>query len=171
MKFHLALLVCLVVLCWSRTSAAQSGGGFDLSWSTIDGGGMMFSVGSGFELGGTIGQPDASAASAMTGTGFALTGGFWAVTLPACTSFAPADFNQDCSVDNQDLATFEACVTGPDVPYNPASLPPGCTLPPDGNGHVAADFNGDSDVDLRDFGIFQRCYSGPGKPANPNCAN
>ena len=32
---------------------------YDLGWFTIDGGGGMFSTGGGYELGGTIGQPDA----------------------------------------------------------------------------------------------------------------
>ena len=38
---------------------AQSGGGYDLSWSTIDAGGTTFSTGGGYTLGGTAGQPDA----------------------------------------------------------------------------------------------------------------
>jgi hypothetical protein len=145
--------------------------GFDLTWNTIDGGGAT-STGGGFELSGTIGQADASAASALTGGNYTLVGGFWpAFTSLTCTQFAPADFNQDCSVDTQDLAIFEACASGPAIPYNPAALPPGCTLTPDGSEHIAADFNGDGSVDQSDFGIFQRCYGGPGKAADPNCAN
>jgi energy-converting hydrogenase Eha subunit B len=76
-----------------------------IPWSTIDGGGGA-SSGGGFELSGTVGQPDASAASALTGGGYELTGGYWGVILPACTVFAAPDFDQDCSVDNQDLAIF-----------------------------------------------------------------
>ena len=56
---------------------AQSGGGFDLSWNTIDGGGGKSSGGV-FELSGTIGQPDAGV---MTGGTFTLTGGFWAMPI------------------------------------------------------------------------------------------
>ncbi len=85
-----------------------------------------------------------------------------------------ADFDCDLDVDVDDLMVFEACATGPAVPYNPAALPalePGCTLTPDGNGHIAADFDEDNDVDQSDFGSFQRCYSGQGNPANPDCAN
>jgi hypothetical protein len=55
---------------------AQTGGGYDLSWSTIDGGGGSVSSG-GYQLIGTIGQPDAGAA--LTGGGYTLTGGFWPV--------------------------------------------------------------------------------------------
>lgn len=54
---------------------AQSGGGFTLDWSTLDGGGGA-STGGGFTLAGTIGQPDAGV---MTGDGFAVTGGFWSL--------------------------------------------------------------------------------------------
>jgi hypothetical protein len=54
---------------------AQSGGGYDLTWSSIDGGGLMFSTGGGYSLGGTIGQADAGV---LTGGGYALNGGFWA---------------------------------------------------------------------------------------------
>lgn len=46
---------------------AQSGGGYDLTWSTLDGGGAMFSTGGGYSLGGTLGQPDAGAASSGGG--------------------------------------------------------------------------------------------------------
>jgi hypothetical protein len=56
-------------------ASAQVGGAYDLSWSTIDGGGATFSTGGVYSLGGTIGQPDAGAlASGAT----ACTGGFWA---------------------------------------------------------------------------------------------
>ena len=51
---------------------------YDLSWYTIDGGGATFSAGGTFQLGGTIGQPDASSFSTpMSGGTFSLVGGFW----------------------------------------------------------------------------------------------
>jgi hypothetical protein len=53
---------------------AQTGGGYDLTWSTVDGGGATFSEGGGYKLGGTIGQPDAGA---MADGDYALSGGFW----------------------------------------------------------------------------------------------
>jgi len=53
---------------------AQTGGGYDLTWYTIDSGGGT-STGSSYTLLGTIGQPDAGVA--MTGGGFTLVGGFW----------------------------------------------------------------------------------------------
>lgn len=54
-------------------SRAQSGGQFDLSWSTIDGGGGASGAGQ-FSLVGTIGQPDAGK---LTGGNFSIEGGFW----------------------------------------------------------------------------------------------
>lgn len=69
------VLALLVVLLWTAGIAlAQSGGGYDLSWSTIDGGGYTFSEGGGYSLGGTIGQADAGA---LSGGGYTLAGGFW----------------------------------------------------------------------------------------------
>ena len=83
------------------------------------------------------------------------------------------DFDGDCDVDTDDLQVFEACATGPAIPYNAAVLPeqsPGCTLTPDGDGKIPADFDKDGDVDQTDFGIFQRCFSGSGNAADPGCA-
>jgi len=65
----LALLALLPAL-----ARAQSGGGYDLTWSTIDGGGYTWSTGSGYSLGGTVGQPDAGV---LSGGGYTLSGGFW----------------------------------------------------------------------------------------------
>ncbi len=48
---------------------------FDIPWWTIDGGGAVHAEGGGYELSGTIGQPDAGR---MAGGSFELTGGFWA---------------------------------------------------------------------------------------------
>jgi hypothetical protein len=67
-------LVMLVLLISIRPVWAQSGGGYDLTWNTVDGGGYTFSTGGDYTLGGTIGQPDASL---LTGTGYSLGGGFW----------------------------------------------------------------------------------------------
>ena len=67
----LALALFLVV----SGTLAQSGGGYDLSWSTVDGGGHTWSTGSGYSLGGAIGQADAQIPT--SGSGYALQGGFW----------------------------------------------------------------------------------------------
>ena len=53
---------------------AQSGGGYDLTWNTVDGGGWTFSSGGAFSVGGTAGQPDAGL---ISGGSYTLGGGFW----------------------------------------------------------------------------------------------
>ena len=64
----------LLVLSSAMLGYAQTGGGYDLSWSTIDGGGGTFSTGGQYSLGGTVGQHDAGTQS---GGNFTLQGGFW----------------------------------------------------------------------------------------------
>jgi hypothetical protein len=54
--------------------SAQSGGPYDLTWSTVDGGGYTFGQGGAYTLGGTVGQPDAGL---LTGGDYTLGGGFW----------------------------------------------------------------------------------------------
>jgi len=63
------------VLAWiASPSTAQTGGPFDLGWSTIDGGGATDSAGGAFTLGGSVGQPDVATVSDGP---FELAGGFW----------------------------------------------------------------------------------------------
>jgi hypothetical protein len=73
--FHLAflLLATLGVLLPAATGA-QSGGPYDLTWNSLDGGGAIASSGGSYVLGGTVGQPDAAP---MTGGVYQLQGGFW----------------------------------------------------------------------------------------------
>jgi len=70
----LLLLLLAALLSLPPLALAQSGDGYDLTWSTVDGGGYTLSSGDGYTLGGTIGQPDAGV---LTGDGYALGGGFW----------------------------------------------------------------------------------------------
>jgi hypothetical protein len=82
------LVACLLLLL-SATALAQSGGGYDLTWSTVDGGGGTFSPGGGYSLGGTAGQPDAGL---LTGGEYTLAGGFWrggAVPAPQHVLYLP----------------------------------------------------------------------------------
>jgi len=53
---------------------------YELSWSSVDGGGVTSSSGGTFSLGGTIGQADAG--GAMAAGLYTLRGGFWAVIAP-----------------------------------------------------------------------------------------
>ena len=67
------LLFALGLLLAATGALSQVGGGFDLSWSTVDGGGGLSSGGD-FSLTGTVGQPDAGL---LSGGVFSLQGGFW----------------------------------------------------------------------------------------------
>ncbi len=78
-------LLCLASLCLAGRTSAQSGGQFDLSWSTIDGGGGVSSGGQ-FQLSGTVGQPDAGT---LAGGTFKLEGGFWSGITVLQTPGAP----------------------------------------------------------------------------------
>jgi len=70
----LLLLASVALADWGTSALPPLSTGYDLSWSTVDGGGATFSTGGGYSLGGTIGQPDAGA---MSGGGYSLSGGFW----------------------------------------------------------------------------------------------
>jgi hypothetical protein len=65
--------IILILLVSAAISHAQSGGGYDLTWNTLDGGGGIASGGV-YELRGTLGQPDAGQISAGA---YTLGGGFW----------------------------------------------------------------------------------------------
>jgi hypothetical protein len=74
MRRFLFLLLGVGVLLLSVGLAVLAQGGYELSWWTVDGGGYTYSTGGEYELGGTIGQPDAG----MLGGGeYTLGGGFW----------------------------------------------------------------------------------------------
>lgn len=74
MKRTAILLALAVLLLLASVALAQSGNGYDLTWSTIDGGGYTFSTGGDYTLGGTVGQPDAGL---LSGGDYTLAGGFW----------------------------------------------------------------------------------------------
>lgn len=65
-------LAAMAMVVAATAVVAQTGGGFDLTWSSIDGGGTT-SNGGAFELLGVAGQPDAGV---LTGGAFELEGGF-----------------------------------------------------------------------------------------------
>src|SRR5215831_10004199 len=68
-----SLLLSVAFAAIALAAQAQSGGNFDLKWSTIDSGGGTSSGGQ-FSMSGTVGQPDAGK---LTGGQFTLEGGFW----------------------------------------------------------------------------------------------
>jgi hypothetical protein len=73
MKKPFLPLALLGVLFGTIGAQAQSGGKYDLSWSTVDGGGGT-SDGGQFSISGTVGQPDAGT---LAGGQFKIDGGFW----------------------------------------------------------------------------------------------
>ncbi len=75
-RLGFALLAFSAVLASTLRVSAQTGGVYDLTWHTNDGGGATSATGGIYNLGGTIGQPDAGAAS---GGVYAMTGGFWGI--------------------------------------------------------------------------------------------
>jgi len=79
------LFAAIVVLLATLPALAQSGGGYDLTWNTVSGGGGA-SSGSGYALNGTMGQP---AAGTLCGDGYALVGGFWAGVSPPYYIYLP----------------------------------------------------------------------------------
>ena len=100
------------------SAPAQTGRPYQLTWSTIDGGGGRSSGGP-YTLTGTIGQPDAAWSS---GGDYELLGGFWPggplcfVDFESYARFAelwrdsgpglPADLDGDSDVDFDDLREF-----------------------------------------------------------------
>lgn len=73
-KISFLVLSLAAALLLAGTVRAQTGGGYDLTWWTVDSGGGTVS-GGGYALMGTVGQADASAA--LSGGGYTLMGGFW----------------------------------------------------------------------------------------------
>ena len=126
----------LILMVSAGVTAADD---FEISRSTIDGGGVMRSTGGDFELSGTIGQPDAGIMLSSDGE-FQLSGGFW---FP----LAYHDCNSDGCVDLVDYYDFEACLSGPE----------GGLLLPECN---CFDLDGDDDIDLFDIARFQQEFAG-----------
>jgi len=129
----LRMLTVLAAVCVGSSLADE----FEITRSTIDGGGAMRSTGGEFELSGTIGQPDAGV---LSGGEFELSGGFWfPLSLDDC--------NSDGWVNLIDYDDFDGCLSGPN-----GGLPlPECNC---------FDLDGDNDVDLSDIREFQKVFNG-----------
>src|SRR6187397_609507 len=74
----IALGVAAASALCGTTAWAQTGGGYDLTWSTLDCGSPVVSAGGSYVLGGTTGQADSGV---LTGSGYTLQGGFWQGSL------------------------------------------------------------------------------------------
>jgi hypothetical protein len=70
----------------SATALALTGGPYNLTWNTFEGGGATFSTGGSYALGGTAGQADAGA---HAGGQYTLQGGFWVNGTVWHNAYAP----------------------------------------------------------------------------------
>ena len=81
----LIFLIALQTGLGSFSASAQSGGGYDLTWNVIAGGGGT-STGGAYSLSGTIGQSDTDT---LSGGAYTLHGGFWNDALNLARVFLP----------------------------------------------------------------------------------
>ena len=106
-KTRPVLLVALALLLTCARGSPQTGNGYDLTWSTIDGGGGR-STADPFILDGTAGQPDA----ALVGGGvYLLGGGFWAGVTTASGNCA-GDCGHDGTVTMDEIITLMRVALG-----------------------------------------------------------
>ena len=111
---------------------------FEITRSTIDGGGAMSSTGGEFELSGTISQPDAGQMTSGDGE-FELTGGFW-------FEEPRGDCDSTGGVSLLDYDSLEPCLLGPN-----AGVAEGC---------ACFDVDRSGSVDLFDFAVAQANFTG-----------
>jgi hypothetical protein len=126
-----AIIASAATLLLATVAHAQ----YAITWSSVDGGGNMFTSGGVYTLGSTIGQPDAGPLLAAAGT--SMTGGFWVVASTLPPPPCPADFNHSGAVSVQDIFDFLAAYFGSDP---------------------AADFNLSGQVSVQDIFDFLAAY-------------
>lgn len=100
-KPRFSIACTLLTVSLTALAVAQD---FSLDWHTFDGGGG-YSAGGGFELEGTIGQPDTGF---MSGGAFELDGGFWPGAVPSCGCLG--DMNSDGARNGSDIQAFVGCI-------------------------------------------------------------
>lgn len=114
---------------------------YEITRKTIDGGGVMRSMGGPYELSGTIGQPDGGP---LSGGDLTLSGGFW-FPIPL------GDCDDDGDVDLSDYARLVAQAKG-------------CLAGPGGSAPLGVcrcfDVNASGEVDLADFAVIQSTHTG-----------
>jgi len=94
MRMGWRLVPPALALIAATAARAQTGGGYDLSWNTLQPGGGIASTGGGFDVSGALGP---ASAAHVVGGGFDLQGGFWQ-RLPGVTgvgdppAFVPKTF-------------------------------------------------------------------------------
>lgn len=101
---RLVKLILLISVLLPLVQVSLFAEDFEIPWYTVDGGGQTFAVGGTFELGGTLGQPDAAA---MAGGPYQLIGGFWPV-VNVC--YCLGDMTHDGLKDGRDVQKFTDCL-------------------------------------------------------------
>jgi len=94
MKKVVVIFVLFGLLLSTSSASAQSGGPYELTWTSVDAGGGTMSGGM-YGLVSTIGQPDTSP---MSGGDYSLQGGFW---HSSCAP--PGNVNPSISLINNDV--------------------------------------------------------------------
>lgn len=125
---------CILILTAYADSSPPE---YEMTRSTIAGGGVMRSHGGEFQLSSTVGQADAGE---MSGGEFDLTGGFW---FP----LSPTDCNEDGLVSLLDHEVFTVCLLGPNGGIGADPCP-------------CLDVDGDGDVTLNDYARLQAGFTG-----------
>jgi hypothetical protein len=122
---------------YALAAGAQSGGPYDLTWSTVDGGGATFSSGGAYSVDGTIGQHDAGR---LSGPPYVLAGGFWgrvaAGATPTPTPTPPACIG-DCGGDGH--VTVDELLAMVNVALGNASVPDCRRGDANGDNHITVD--------------------------------
>jgi hypothetical protein len=121
---------------------AQSGSDYEMTWYTVDSGGVTFATGGDYEAGVTVGQPEMAV---QTGGDYTVESGFWYASAggPSCTD------DEEC--DDSDACTYDACVDSV------------CSNEP----RIYGDVNGDGVKSL--FDIFCILDLIGGSPVAPEC--
>ncbi|MBL8880847.1 MAG: hypothetical protein JNG88_17170 [Phycisphaerales bacterium] len=129
---------------------SQSGGQYQIAWSSIDSGSAIVLSGADFETGCTAGEHDPSVR--LTGGDFEVISGFWPGVL---TDYRrPADMNCDGLVNSFDIDGFVLAITDP-IAYS--ALFRECNI-------NNADGNGDGLINSFDIDPFVTCLVNNGCP-------
>ncbi len=133
-RHSIACVSCILML---TSNAIPGVPDYEITRSSVDGGGVMRSNGGEFELSGTVGQADSGE---MSGGEFDLTGGFW---IP----LSPTDCNEDGLVSLLDHEVFTVCLLGPNGGIGADPCP-------------CLDVDRDGDVTLNDYAQLQAGFTG-----------
>jgi hypothetical protein len=165
MRRHGRALAGLVafLLVGAGAALAQSGGGFDLSWNRIAGGGGG-GTSPNYSVTGIIGQ---SAAGVMSGPTYSIEGGFMVALQPAptatgtATPTATATSTATATATSSGTPTPTATATGTFLPTGTPTVTP----TPGATPCILGDINCDGIVDLRDYAVWRQQFGAT------NCGN